>query len=88
MKIYLVRHGETTADVEDRYGGDYDDHLTEKGTKQAKDLAKVLSGKGIELIYHSPKIRAVETAQIVAAELKVPLFVMENFRERNNFGVF
>ena len=87
MKIYLVRHGETTSDIEDRYGGDYDDHLTEKGTNQAKELAKKLSSKGIEIIYHSPKTRAAETAQIVATELKAPLVVLENFRERNNYGV-
>lgn len=34
MKIYLVRHGETTGDVEDRYGGWYDDHLTDRGKEQ------------------------------------------------------
>ena len=37
MLIYLARHGETTGDVEDRYGGDYDDHLTEKGTERNAD---------------------------------------------------
>jgi hypothetical protein len=28
MKIYLIRHGETTGDVEGRYGGDFDDSLS------------------------------------------------------------
>ena len=40
MKIYLIRHGETTGDVEDRYGGDYDDCLSKTGEKQVKELAK------------------------------------------------
>ena len=31
MRICIMRHGETTSDVENRYGGDLDDHLTAKG---------------------------------------------------------
>lgn len=31
MKIYLIRHGESTSDIKLRYDGDYDDHLTSKG---------------------------------------------------------
>ena len=64
MKIFLIRHGETTGDIEDRYGGDYDDHLSEKGKQQSKELAEKLKNKGIELIFHSPRIRATETATI------------------------
>lgn len=42
MKIYFCRHGQTTGDVEDRYGGNYDDRLTELGLNQSKELAKKL----------------------------------------------
>lgn len=35
MKIYLIRHGESTSDVENRYGGTYNDHLTQKGKAQS-----------------------------------------------------
>jgi broad specificity phosphatase PhoE len=53
MKIYIIRHGETTSDIENRYGGDYDDHLTEKGVNQAKDLSAKLADCGIQIIsYH------------------------------------
>ena len=54
----MIRHGESIGDVEERYGGDYDDHLTEKGRQQAKELAEKLGEKGIQLIYSSPRIRA------------------------------
>ncbi|MFA5357860.1 MAG: histidine phosphatase family protein [archaeon] len=87
MSIYICRHGETTGDVEEIYGGDYNDSLTEKGVREAKQLAKKLEGKGIEIIYCSPKARATETAKIIADELKVSSFAMENLRERNNYGV-
>ena len=87
MRIYLIRHGETEGDVEDRYGGDYDDHLTDRGKEQAKELAKKLEGKGVEIIYHSPRIRAVETAKIVGKKLGVKLQAIDNIRERNNYGI-
>lgn len=45
MKIFLCRHGQTTGDIEDRYGGDYDDHLTDLGKTQAEELANKLQGK-------------------------------------------
>ena len=87
MKIYLIRHGETTGDVENRYGGDYDDHLSFKGKAQCAELAKKLKNKGIEIIYHSPKIRAKETAQILNKLLGVKLESVQDLRERNNYGI-
>jgi broad specificity phosphatase PhoE len=87
MKIYLIRHGQTTADVEDRYGGDYDDHLTGLGKKQAQELAGKLKGRGIEVIYHSPMIRATETARIITNDLSLELRVVPDLRERNVCGV-
>lgn len=87
MKIYLLRHGETTGDIEDRYGGDYDDSLSEEGRVQARELAVKLRGKGIEKVFHSPRKRAKETATFIAVELKVPLLENADIRERNAYGV-
>src|SRR6056297_1925659 len=61
MKILLIRHGETTGDLEDRYGGSYDDHLTDKGREQLAHTATQVADKGIEIIFHSPLIRARES---------------------------
>lgn len=87
MKIYLVRHGQTTGDVENRYGGDYDDRLTDDGKSQSKVLADTLKDKGIEMIYTSPRIRAQETAKIIADALNIPIQTIENVRERNAYGI-
>ncbi|MDO8646788.1 MAG: histidine phosphatase family protein [Candidatus Diapherotrites archaeon] len=87
VKIFLIRHGETTGDVENRYGGDFDDCLSEKGKLQAKALAEKLSGKGIEVIFHSPRKRAAETAKVIAAKLNVEMKVVDDLRERNQYGV-
>lgn len=86
MKIYLVRHGETTGDVEDRIGGSYDDHLTEKGHQQLAETAKKLIGKDIEIIFSSPLIRAKESSTIIAKEISVPVEIIDGLRERH-YGV-
>ena len=87
MKIYLIRHGETTGDIENRYGGDYDDHLSATGKVQCEGLVQKLKNKNIEIIYHSPRIRAKETAEILNKSLKVNIEPVTDLRERNNYGV-
>jgi probable phosphoglycerate mutase len=87
MKIYLIRHGQTTGDLEDRYGGDYDDHLTETGRKQARKLAEKLIKSNIEIIFCSPRIRARETAEIVAEKIGCRVEIVDAVRERNMYGV-
>jgi broad specificity phosphatase PhoE len=47
MQIYLIRHGQTNGDVENRYGGDYNDHLAGLGMDQAQKVAGQLVNKGI-----------------------------------------
>lgn len=86
MKIYLIRHGETTGDLEDRYGGTYDDHLTELGHTQLQNTAKQMDGKGVEAIYHSPLIRAQESAQIIGTKLNCSLVSVAGLKERD-YGI-
>ena len=87
MKIYIIRHGQTTGDVEDRYGGDYDDHLTELGTREVNDLAPKIKDLGIEVLFVSPRIRAQETANILKKTLGVEIKTIDGFRERNQNGI-
>lgn len=87
MKIYIIRHGQTTSDLEDRFGGDYDDHLTEEGVVQANALVEKLLGSGIQIVFSSPKIRAQETAAIVMEKLGCEIKTMDGIRERNAYGI-
>lgn len=87
MKIYLMRHGQTTGDIEDRFGGDYEDHLTDLGKNQAEDLASKLLNSNIEKIYYSPRIRATETAKILEQVTQIPLELKDDLRERNAYGI-
>ena len=79
MKIFVFRHGQTTSDVEDRYGGDYDDHLTKKGEEQAEDLAREMKDFGIEVLFVSSRIRAQETARILQEKLGVEMKTVKDF---------
>lgn len=87
MKIYLIRHGQTTGDVENRYGGSYDDHLTNKGEVQVHKLAGELADSGIQILLCSPLIRAQETAKILNTKFNCEIVNFENLKERNQNGV-
>lgn len=87
MIIYLARHGQTTGDIENRYDGDYEDHLTQLGKQQANELADQLVGKNIKKLYSSPRKRARETAGFIGAKLKVRVRKSKDFRERNAYGI-
>lgn len=87
MKIFIIRHGQTTSDIEGRYGGDYDDHITPLGVKQAKALAEKLKTAGIQMLFVSSRIRAQETAKILYQRLKTGVKTDPDLRERNLYGV-
>jgi broad specificity phosphatase PhoE len=86
MKIFLVRHGETTGDLEDRYGGNYDDHLTPHGKEQLQETAKKLFDKDVQIIFTSRLIRAKESAEIIQEQVGCEVHVVEGIEERN-YGV-
>jgi broad specificity phosphatase PhoE len=87
MEIYLIRHGQTTGDIENRYGGSYDDHLTDEGEIQAHKLVEKLADSGIQIILCSPLIRAQETAKIINTKFNCEIKTVENLRERNQNGI-
>jgi len=71
-RIYLVRHGTTTLNVENRYRGRRDIPLDAQGYQDAVDAARRLSAEGLAAVYTGPLRRTIATAQIVADEARVP----------------
>jgi probable phosphoglycerate mutase len=67
MRLIVVRHAETNYNVEGLVNYDplIDVHLTEKGIKQAKELAEVLKDTTIDLIITSRLKRTKQTAEIL-----------------------
>jgi len=72
-RLILIRHGETEWNVEGRYQGQADPPLNQRGLAQAHQLAQKLRGVGLDVLYSSPLRRALQTAQILAEALDVPL---------------
>ena len=80
MKIYLLRHGETTYNVEKRYQGIMDIPLSPKGRAEL-----VQADFSPEVVYVSPLSRARETARILFPQAQQ--IVVPDLREMC-FGIF
>jgi probable phosphoglycerate mutase len=63
--IYLVRHGEH----QDAEHGLADGPLSPRGRRQAALLADRLSGLPLDAIWHSPLLRAAETARAISERI-------------------
>mgnify|MGYP002510303825 CR=1 FL=1 len=82
MKLYLVRHGETDWNLQNRIQGQTDTLLNEEGRRQAQELAMKLKEKHhISSIYSSRQKRAWETAQVVGRAIGVRPSVKQGFEE-------
>src|ERR1700747_1440890 len=71
-RLYLVRHGTTTLNVENRYRGRRDIPLDAQGSQDAVDAARRLSRVGLTAVYTGPLRRTIATAQIIADEARGP----------------
>lgn len=87
VPIALVRHGETDWNLDRRIQGRTDIPLNETGRQQAREISQILAAHGSwRGVRASPLGRASETAQIIAAGLKLDApAVDERFWERD-FG--
>jgi broad specificity phosphatase PhoE len=73
MKLYLVRHGQSTGNVGRTLMGQSDHPLTELGEEQARAAAARLAPCGPMPIHCSDLPRAVATAEHIAAAWSAPL---------------
>ena len=81
-KFLIIRHGQSTANLEECYAGWYDAPLTELGRKQAAITTDyILKNYHVEAVYSSDLIRAVETVKEIAARANVPLVKEKALRE-------
>ena len=79
--LYLIRHGESTSNVDKTFTGQMDAALTELGRKQAACIASYFLGKHIDRIYASDLSRAYETALPLSKISRVPVEKNAAFRE-------
>ncbi len=74
MKLYLVQHGEATSEEVDP-----NRPLTEKGRKDVSRMADFLKERGIRVAttWHSEKLRAIQTAQILGEMISTEIVKKE-----------
>jgi len=82
-RLYLIRHGQSDGNAQGRFGGHGPTPLSKLGREQAEKTAKVLAKGGVDAIYTSDLLRAVQTAEPLAALTNLPINKSEAFRERH-----
>lgn len=85
MKLLIIRHGESEADILDVHEGRADFELTERGHRQAEAMSEYVSQHyHISRIYHSTLKRAAQTAHHLAVKTQAPLIHDAHLMEFNN----
>ncbi|MEC9382146.1 MAG: histidine phosphatase family protein [Thermodesulfobacteriota bacterium] len=81
MEIILVRHCETDWNKENRCQGISDLSLNQAGLKQAENLRSYFNNLDIDLIFSSTLKRAIETANVINSDKKIPIELIDELRE-------
>ncbi len=84
--LVFLRHGESLGNAENRFQGQADFPLTERGRAQARALTErwQAAGTTFDRAIASPLLRARQTAEIVCAALRVPLEFDPGWMEIDN----
>ncbi|MCF2472585.1 adenosylcobalamin/alpha-ribazole phosphatase [Citrobacter braakii] len=81
MRLWLVRHGETEANVAGLYSGHAPTPLTERGIAQAQTLGTLLRNVPVDNVLCSELERARHTTKLILAEREVPVRNMPELNE-------
>ena len=84
---YLVRHGETAWNAENRYQGQTDEPLTDTGREQSRALKKGMTAIDINFATCSDLSRARETGEIILENRGISIRADPRLRELN-YGEF
>jgi 2,3-bisphosphoglycerate-dependent phosphoglycerate mutase len=83
MRLFIIRHGQTSWNVQGLAQGHTDIPLDDVGLEQARALAAGFEpGCSVQKVYTSDLLRAHQTAEILARRLGADLIVRPALRER------
>ena len=92
MKIYLIRHGESLANlglVSANFSMDNQNSLSKKGENQIQAIIPAFQNCNIVQIFSSPMKRAVESAEILQSGLVgKPKIILDNRLKEIDYGIF
>ncbi len=81
MRLLVIRHARTAANVAGRIGAREDYPLDEAGRAQAEALQEKLAVYKPVAVYSSPQLRAADTAEIASEKLDIPVHITDNLME-------
>jgi 2,3-bisphosphoglycerate-dependent phosphoglycerate mutase len=79
--VILARHGESDWNAARRFQGHADRPLTERGRRQAEELARRLAGLPLDAVYASDLARARDTAAAAATAQGLEVETLRELRE-------
>ncbi len=80
-KLYFIRHGESEANRQRRFAGNYDVDLTELGYSQAAHIPFAFTDVRIDAVFASDLKRAYQTAVPLAESRGLEIIKAPDFRE-------
>ena len=86
MKIFVMRHGTTTWNEKEITQGHSQNRLSNAGKKLVEEQAEKFKGR-VDIIFSSPLMRTMQTANIMNKKLKVKIIKDERLIEINQ-GIF
>ncbi|WET70087.1 2,3-bisphosphoglycerate-dependent phosphoglycerate mutase [Sphingobacterium sp.] len=84
-KLFLVRHGQSQWNLENRFTGWQDVDITELGQQEARQAGLALANEPIDIAYTSTLIRAQHTLSIILHEMgdpPIPIVIDAALNER------
>ena len=82
MKLYVIRHGQTNCNKENKYYCRYDEDINEVGVEQAIKASNNIRKLDIDFIICSPMKRTKHTMELVNVN-NVPVIYDERLIERD-----
>lgn len=86
VKLFLVRHGQSQWNLENRFTGWQNIDITALGQQEARQAGKALMNESIDIAFTSTLIRAQHTLQIILEEIgkpNIPIIVDAALNERS-----
>lgn len=85
MKLILVRHAETEANIEHVFPDILPGKLSEQGESQSIDLGKKLAKKEIDVVFCSPAERCKRTWELIQKQMEheIKVIYKEELQERD-----
>jgi len=81
LRVFVIRHGESTWVRERRFAGSRDVPLTDTGRRQCAAVARALAATGVAAVYASPLERARASAEVIAEPHRLPVRIVPAFAE-------